>query len=297
QAELGLNEHHQNEVISYMRFARFKRGLCLKTVDSCFQDLKDSRLVEETFTVDEVTDMLDGLQTVVHSEVESELINTTYTNVLLLRQLFSQAEKWYLRLQTDVSDLENRGLLEEVAEFEKSEFEKSEFTSSNKKPSADLIKPKLAPLNEGGSELLNKTVACLQEENEKLKARLRTIETQATAALDEKVKLEKSLKELQVIQGDQKTDANQDITELENKVATLKCQFEKTLNDATENQKFLEDNLVSTKHDLLRVQDQLSTAQKELEKKFQQTAAYRNMKEILSKKNEQIKDLRKKLAK
>ena len=43
QAELGLNEHHQNEVINYMRFARFKRGLCLKTVDSCFQDLKESR--------------------------------------------------------------------------------------------------------------------------------------------------------------------------------------------------------------------------------------------------------------
>lgn len=66
------------------------------------------RLVEETFTVDEVIDMLDGLQSVVHSEVESELINTTYTNVLLLRQLFSQAETWYLKLQTDVSDLENR---------------------------------------------------------------------------------------------------------------------------------------------------------------------------------------------
>lgn len=66
------------------------------------------RLVEETFTVDEVADMLDGLQTIVHSEVESELINTTYTNVLLLRQLFSQAEKWYLKLQTDISELENR---------------------------------------------------------------------------------------------------------------------------------------------------------------------------------------------
>uniref|UniRef100_A0A8B9DT51 Leucine zipper transcription factor-like protein 1 n=1 Tax=Anser cygnoides TaxID=8845 RepID=A0A8B9DT51_ANSCY len=285
-AELGLNEHHQNEAISYMRFARFKRGLCLKTVDSCFQDLKDSRLVEETFTVDEVIDMLDGLQTVVHSEVESELINTTYTNVLLLRQLFTQAEKWYLKLQTDISELENRELLEQVAEFEK-----SEFTSSNKKPSADLIKPKLAPINEGGSELLNKTVACLQEENEKLKTRLRTIETQATAALDEKSKLEKSLKDLQMIQGDQK-----DISELENRVAALKCQLEKTLNDSTANQKSLEENLVTTKHDLLKVQDQLSTAEKELEKKFQQTAAYRNMKEILTKKNEQIKDLRRRLS-
>ncbi|XP_039382991.1 leucine zipper transcription factor-like protein 1 isoform X3 [Mauremys reevesii] len=253
-AELGLNDHHQNEVINYMRFARSKRGLRLKTVDSCFQDLKDSRLVEETFTIDE-------------------------------------AEKWYLKLQTDISELENRELLEQVAEFEK-----AEFTSANKKPSSELIKPKLAPLNEGGSELLNKEITRLQEENEKLKTRLKTIETQATSALDEKSKLEKSLKDLQMIQGDQKTNITKDISELEDTVSALRCQFEKTLNDSTANQKFLEENLVTTKHDLLKVQDQLSTAEKELEKKFQQTAAYRNMKEILTKKNEQIKDLRRRLS-
>lgn len=66
------------------------------------------RLVEETFTVDEVREMLDGLQAVVRGEVEMELINTAHTNVLLLRQLFSQAEKFYLRLQSDISELENR---------------------------------------------------------------------------------------------------------------------------------------------------------------------------------------------
>lgn len=38
------------------------------------------------------------------------------------------------------------------------------------------------------------------------------------------------------------------------------------------------------------------TAQ-ELDKKFQQTAAYRNMKEILTRKNDQIKDLRRRLTK
>lgn len=81
-----------------MRFARSNRALRLKTIDSCFQDLKDSRLMEETYTVDEVSDMLDGLQVLVRGEVEMELINTAHTNVLLLRQLFSQAEKFYLRL-------------------------------------------------------------------------------------------------------------------------------------------------------------------------------------------------------
>lgn len=43
QAELGFGEHHQNEVINFMRFARSKRILRLKTIDSCFEDLKESR--------------------------------------------------------------------------------------------------------------------------------------------------------------------------------------------------------------------------------------------------------------
>ncbi|CDQ59050.1 unnamed protein product, partial [Oncorhynchus mykiss] len=112
--EFGFNEHHQNDAINYMRFACSKRAIRLKTIDSCFEDLKDNRLVDETFTVDEV---LDGLKLVVRGEVETELVNTAHTNVLLLRQLFSQAEKFYLRLQTDISELENRELLEQVAEL------------------------------------------------------------------------------------------------------------------------------------------------------------------------------------
>lgn len=263
-------------------------------MDSCFQDLKESRLAEETFTVDEVADMLSGLQTVVHSEVESELINTAHTNVLLLRQLFEQAERWYLKLRTDVSELENRELLEQVAEFEK-----AEFTSSRKKPIIDATKPKLVPLNEGGTaELLNKEISRLQEENEKLKSRLKAIETQATNALDEKAKLEGALQALQLDRGQQEDLVKaQDLSNLENTVAALKSEFEKTLSDKVESQKSLEEKLVMAKHDLLRVQGQLSLAEKELEKKFQQTTAYRNMKEILTKKNDQIKELRKRLAK
>ncbi|KAM4704694.1 leucine zipper transcription factor-like protein 1 isoform 2-T2 [Rhinophrynus dorsalis] len=258
-AEFGLNDHHQNEVINYIRFARSKRALRLKTVDSCFQDLKDSRLVEETFTVDEVADMLQGLQVVVHGEVELELINSAHTNVLLLRQIFTQAEKWYLKLQTDISELENRELLEQVAEFEK-----AEFTSSNKKTSTDLIKPKLVPISEGGSsELLNKEIGRLCEENEKLKARLKTIETQATSALDEKTKVERVLKELQKDHEDRKVKQNtQDNIVLEKTMVNLKSEFERTLIEHTAKQKCLEDNLVSAKHDLLKVQEQLSFAEK-----------------------------------
>ncbi|KAG7525242.1 hypothetical protein JOB18_024142 [Solea senegalensis] len=284
-AEFGFNEHHQNEVINYMRFARSKRVLRLKTIDSCFEELKDSRLVDETFTVDEVREMLDGLQAVVRGEVEMELINTAHTNVLLLRQLFSQAEKFYLRLQSDISELENRELLEQVAEFEKTDFK------STDKINQEISKPKLAPLNEGGvSELLNKEIARLQEENNKLKARLRSIESQAMSALDEKTRAERALKDLQKVQGEQ-----QEINSLEDTVASLKDDYERSLSANAASQKDLQENLVSARHELLRVQEQLSLAEKELDKKFQQTAAYRNMKEILTKKNEQIKEIRKRL--
>ncbi|XP_078395668.1 leucine zipper transcription factor-like protein 1 isoform X3 [Cetorhinus maximus] len=237
--------------------------------------------------------MLDGLKVVVHSEVESELINTAYTNVLLLRQLFCQAEKWYLKLQTDISDLENRELLEQVAEFEK-----AEFSSSGKKANSEIIKPKLAPLNEGGvSELLSKEITRLQDENDKLKARLKTVETQATSALEEKLKLEQFLKDLDKVSEDQKSKLkSQEVAVLEETLAALKADFEKNLSMSTERQKTLQDNLILTKHDLLKVQEHLSLTEKELEKKFQETAAYRNMKEILTKKNEQVKELRKRLS-
>ncbi|XP_013863816.1 leucine zipper transcription factor-like protein 1 isoform X2 [Austrofundulus limnaeus] len=286
-ADFGFNDHHQNEIINYMRFARSKRVLSLKTIDSCFEELKDSRLVEETFTVDEVKEMLDGLQMVVRGEVEMELINTAHTNVLLLRQLFSQAEKFYLRLQSDISELENRELLEQVAEFEKTDFK------TTSKINQETSKPKLAPLNEGGvSELLNKEIARLQEENEKLKARLRTLESQAMSALEGKSKVERALKDLQKVQGEQ-----QEISSLENTVAALKEDYERSLSANAASQKDLQENLISAKHELLRVQEQLALAEKELDKKFQQTAAYRNMKEILTKKNEQIKEIRKRLQK
>ena len=79
-------------------------------------------LVKETFIIDEVSKVLNGLQAMVHSEVQSELINTANIHVLLLWQLFSQAEKWCLKLQTGISELESRQLLEQVAEFERAEF-------------------------------------------------------------------------------------------------------------------------------------------------------------------------------
>lgn len=69
------------------------------------------RLTDNTFTLDEVTEMLDSLLSVVRDEVESELNHTTHTNILMLVQLFQQAENWHLKLHADISELENRSIV------------------------------------------------------------------------------------------------------------------------------------------------------------------------------------------
>ena len=49
-----------------------------------------------------------GLQSVVRSDVECELLHIDHTSVLLLKQLCTQADKWHLKLQPDISELQNR---------------------------------------------------------------------------------------------------------------------------------------------------------------------------------------------
>lgn len=165
---LGLNEHHQATTVNYMRFARYQRTQRLRCVDACFEDLKSSRLYEDTYTADEVTEMLDGLLTVVRGEVDDELLNTSHTNVLLLRQLFQQAEKWHLKLQADISELENRELLEKIKDFEDAEFS----GASRDTDISSIVGSKLQPLNESGqSALLSMKIQELEEEKDKLRNR------------------------------------------------------------------------------------------------------------------------------
>ena len=56
-------------------------------------------------------------------------------------------------------------------------------------------------------------------------------------------------------------------------------------------------DLTSTKHELLKVQEMLEMTENELEKKGCMTAPFKNLKQLLVRKNEQIKELRRSLAK
>lgn len=55
---------------------------------------------------------------------------------------------------------------------------------------------------------------------------------------------------------------SQEISSLEDTVAALQADFQKSLSDSTASQKNLQDNLVEAKHELLRVQEQLALTEK-----------------------------------
>ena len=122
------------------------------------------RLLDDTYTVDEIEEILEGISGVVEVDIESELMAAAHTNVLLLQQVFRQAQKWHLDLDADLAELENkymlwlissmwdsvndsfRELLDKVKRWEDSELSSQ---GVEEKPTLAL-KKKLAPLNEGG---------------------------------------------------------------------------------------------------------------------------------------------------
>ena len=44
----------------------------------------------------------------VRSDVECELLHIDHSSILLLKQLCGQADKYHLKLQPDISELQNR---------------------------------------------------------------------------------------------------------------------------------------------------------------------------------------------
>ena len=69
------------------------------------------------------------------------------------------------------------------------------------------------------------------------------------------------------------------------------------MTSSSRNEEQLGGELTSAKHQLLEVREQLEMAEQELERKFSQTGAYQNMKKMLAQKNNQIKEMRRKMSK
>lgn len=295
--QLGLSDGHHDIIVRYLKFSKSQRSQRLKVIDRSFDDVKHARLLEETYTSEEVKQILDDLCTVVRAEVESELINSAHVNVVLLRQLCQQAEKWHLQLQADISELEDGSLIEKVGDIET-----EGLTTGTTLQASSSRSHKLSPLEDahGPSALLQKEIARMKSENAMLRSRLKDVESQVSQILNQKSELAERFnqKKCELMESMKNKERRmEESTEfIEDQMTKVKIEMEESLNKSRQSQQKLESDLVLTRQKLLEVQAQLDLAEKELEKKFSQTAAYSNMKKMLATKNDQIKDLRTTLA-
>lgn len=291
--DLSLNENHQELLKRYMQFARYQRAQNMKAMQCAFQDVIDSRLMEATYTAEEVRDMLTSLSDVVRGDMETELISFAHINVLLIQQLCSQAEKWHLKLKADLDKLQNVELLEKVKAWEKGEDQ----------PFAARRPDKLEPLSnessQGPVQLLREQNDLLRQEVTSNQSTIHELQGQIHRVEHERNLLQRNIAEIQVEMDQirkasmsQKTELqNHHIEEVESKLNAMSS----SLKETEEGRQEVQTQLDQTSGKLLQVQAQLQLAEQELERKFSQTAAYANMKKMLTSKNEQMKELRRRL--
>ncbi|XP_050432510.1 leucine zipper transcription factor-like protein 1 isoform X1 [Adelges cooleyi] len=204
----------------------------------------------------------------------------TNTNILMMYQFFQQAEKWHLRLNADISEMQNKELLQEVEKY------KSDYNLTRRLAE----KKKLAPINDcvtnDFAEMLHKRLEQLESHNCKLQNDFKCLEDNY-----DKVDIERQA--LKQLVQDNHTNVNTNLCKqsAEIEVQTLSISEDNTTHDYEE--------CVKTKDlleaDLKSTQSQLTLANMELERKFNDTAAYVNMKKIIQKKNEQVRELRDRL--
>lgn len=295
QAEFGISEHHQSIMNNYIRFIRYQRAQNLKAIEYSFQDFTDSRILEQTYTSEEVRELLQNVAEMVRAETETELISQCHMNVLILQQLLLQADKWHLRLQVDLSEVQNRDQLEKVAAWEKSV---SSSVTVDKSPT----KLKLAPIqNSMATSLINAEIDRLKSEIQSLEDSLERAQLLASTRQKEVTRLDSEVKYLetklgvfhdQSLQHTKSTSTSNQQIETELKMSDIL----NGLNFSEQSKTQLQNELEIARGKVAEVQSQLHLAEQELERKFCETAAYKNMKHMLSSKNDQLRELRNKLG-
>uniref|UniRef100_A0A8D8TBA8 Leucine zipper transcription factor-like protein 1 n=2 Tax=Cacopsylla melanoneura TaxID=428564 RepID=A0A8D8TBA8_9HEMI len=256
------------------------------------------RLLEATYTQSEVSQLLNNLKQLVTLDIENELINVSHINCLLLKQLFTQAEKWYLYLNIDISEIQNKHLLEVVKSLDTA-------SSNANEPSPTLAEIKTHKLQPLEQIHIEKISTILKSEIEKLKAANEMFVTQNEELKEENGKLKQQREMLNRMMDDKdkemdkvvkermsedKVNTDNNVTN-QKEVDTVLRDFEQVLSEQ------LSDELDRMKKEISKAQAQLQLAEEELERKFNQTMTYMNMKKMIQKKNDQVKQLRQSLNK
>jgi len=115
-----LNEDHNRQLAEYMRFLKRKREGAVSEAIAEVNAIRETRLFDDNYTVDDVAAILDGLVTQQRSALKQDLQTVSFSSVLLFKQICEQAEAAGVTLTTNLAATEDRALLAAVEDWEHS---------------------------------------------------------------------------------------------------------------------------------------------------------------------------------
>nr|XP_027209779.1 leucine zipper transcription factor-like protein 1 [Penaeus vannamei] len=303
----------------YLRFTKYQRAQRLRSVDACFQDVKDTRVIDNFVIVSLVIFRISDNFYIGSQTARGDLHVGRSGGAAGLpcrggagRGGGRAHPRHAHQLRPPVQRL--RAGPEVAPRAHRRHFEPREPRAPrrrpqvrgggaqgrlgiDKKPRKD---PGAARDQEGPTALLHAEIKRLTEENGEVKRRLELAESKVTDLAKTKAEMSLTLQttsdELgRVRQTISSRPTLEEVSELSDEVEKMRLELSTKVEEKEATQEQLQSDLSLSKQRLAQVKSQLQLAEKELEKKFSQTGAYQNMKKMLGNKNDQIKALRKKL--
>jgi len=302
-ADHRLNADHDRQLVDYLRFLRRKRDNAIAEVAAEFKEVQESRLFDDSYSADDVMSILDGLLAMVRSGMKRDLQTTAFSSVLLLKQVFEQAERsddgW--TLATNLPATEDIALLDAVEQWDQSVHGSSGSAPPLlAKAAVESRAPPSRSLRPVGQAQDPRLVADLQgarDDNASLQERFQRMQVQTSTILREKSALQAQVEAMQAAAG-----MSDEAEALRAQVDELQLQLQDALNAnaAQADQGTGTDSLMRELHEAQDANAQLTAdldrANAELDARLERSTQFVNLRQMLKKKNDMVSQLRNTLA-
>lgn len=311
--DLPLTDDHNNQLGDYLRWLRRKRENAIAEVAAEFNDLKEQRLFDDQYHVDDVIAMLDGLVGMVKSSLKRDLQSTAFSSVLLMKQVMEQAESHRVSLRTDLPTTEDRGLLAAVEQWDQSVHGGGGAAPSLRARAAIESggggrSRSLAPVGAAQDPRLLADLQSTQAENLTLQERYNRLQQQCSAALRDKSDLQARLDALGGGGGRGGGGGGEELEMLRQEVGELRSELQAAYDQQDQMRQqgggggggHASESLMRELHDAqdanAALTDELNAARTALDGRIEKSPAFRNLQKMLQTKQQQVRQLRETLS-
>ena len=288
----------KEHLAAYSRFLSRKRDGSIAEVAAEFNETLSTRLLEDSYSVDDVADILNELLGVVRVTMKRDLSTVNRSSILLLKQVLEQAETGGLQVKCDLPATEDHGLLRTVEQWEESLQGSGVAAPLNARAFHDNMRSTARALPVIGQAQDPKLLSELQntkDEAATLQERFNRLQVQCTEALREKSEMQAQLDA--ALGGGGSADGGE-VEALRAEVDGLRAELDAAY-AANQNPPPNSGENEGLMIELQRAQDanadliaECDALRAEVNARVERSTPFMNLKNMLSKKNEIVRKLR-----